>query len=54
MLLTRNLPDFADSYIQYKGVSVAVDHAPIKVAGSHNSNSSVDERVIDRSNLSYY
>ena len=33
-------------YIQCKYVSVAVDHAPIKVDGSHNSNSGVDERTI--------
>ena len=41
-------------YIQCKDVSVALDHAPIKVDGSHNSNSGIDERDIVKSNLSYY
>ena len=40
-------------YIQRKCLLVTSDHAPIKVAGSHNSNSAIDKRAIDESNLSY-
>ena len=40
-------------YIQCKCVSVACDCAPIKVDGSHDSNSGIDERAIGKSNLSY-
>ena len=42
------------TYIQCKHVIVAHDYAPIEVAGSHNSKSSVDERAIVKSKLSYY
>ena len=41
-------------YIQCKHVIVAPDHAPIKVDGSHNRNSGIDERAIVKSDLSYY
>ena len=41
-------------YIQCKYVIIAHDCAPIKVDGSHNSNSGVDERTIGESKLSYY
>ena len=40
-------------YIQCKCVHVTSDHTPIKVAWSHNSNSGIDERAIDESNLCY-
>ena len=39
-------------YIQCKDVSVAVDRAPIKVEGSHYSNSGIDERAIVKYNVS--
>ena len=40
------------TYIQCKDVSVAVDCAPIKVDGPHNSNSGIDERAIGKCNVS--
>ena len=40
------------TYIQCKDVSVAVDCAPIKVDGSHYSNSGIDERAIGKCNVS--
>ena len=40
------------TYIQCKDVSVALDHAPIKIAGSHDGNSGIDERAIVKCNIS--
>ena len=41
-------------YSQCKCVSVACNCAPIKVDGPLNSKSSIDERAIIESNLTYY
>ena len=39
------------TYIPCKHVIVAPDHAPIKVDGSYNNNSCINEKAFGKSNL---
>ena len=47
--MTRNLPDLV--HIFSVNMSLLPDHAPIKVDGSYNSNSGINERAFGKSNL---